>query len=168
MVQPQSRGKYLVITIAVFGLVGLGLGLTGYIGMSFAQDTFVDPTASELEQGFGELFVAIVFFQSMIVTLFAGPIVAGVTGLISGVTLHDRVSSAIVGGVGAFIGFYVMVITAIFIMSLGLSSNSGDGGSSADQGMQLSQMLSPVIKAALPTTVVGLGSGLLGTLFAAE
>ena len=159
----KKHGKLAGITIAIFAVAGLGLGLTGYIGMGFAEDSL--GTGGGGEDPFADAFIAIVFLQSILVTLFAGPLVAVISGVISGHVLQDRIGSIFVGGAGSFVGFFIMIVLAVIIMSMGFS---GGGGSTTGGGGPLGETLRPMIQAAIPTTLAGAVAGLLGSMFVGD
>lgn len=158
----KKHGKLAVLTIAIFAVAGLGLGLTGYIGMGFAEDSL--GTGGGGEDPFADAFIAIVFLQSILVTLFAGPLVAVISGVISGHVLQDRIGSIFVGGVGSFVGFFIMIVLAVIIMSMGFS---GGGSTTGGEG-PLGETLRPMIQAAIPTTLAGAVAGLLGGMFVGD
>lgn len=88
--------------------------------------------------------------------------------MFAGCELGKRVESAVAGGVGSFIGFYVMVVLAILIMSMAFDATGGSGGSSTENAFKLSDAAGTLFKAGLPTAIVGAFGGVVGTAFSQE
>jgi len=149
--------RYAGLVVAVFGVVGVGLGSTGYIGMSAAGDALM----SGPDDSFGAAFVAIVFLQSMLVSFFAGPSVAAVTGVASAIAIDDPRTAVGANTIGSFVGFLLMALIAVVIMA---SAVPETGGSTGGGGGQLSASdFSMLAKAAFPTTLVGAGVAWIST-----
>lgn len=144
--------------VAVFGTVGLGLGLTGYNTMAWAQSQFLTAAGGETAQQFGPIFVALVYFQGANVAFFLGPVVATLAGLLFGTRMRDRRTAAAVAGAGSLAGFYVMALVTILLSSLALS------GPGASQSFGLLQALVPVLLAGIPTAIAGAIAGYVGPL----
>lgn len=144
--------------VVVFATVGLGMGLTGYNAMAWAQTQFLTAAGGGTAERFGPVFVALVYFQSANVALFLGPVVAALSGLLFGSRMRDRRTAAAVGGGGALAGFYVMALTTVLVASLALS------GEGASQAFGLGQAVGPVAVAGLPAAVAGAIGGYVGPL----
>jgi hypothetical protein len=152
----KKIGRAAGYSVLVFAVVGLGLGTSGYLSIGAAQDQLV----SEEGIGLGEALVGIIFLQSAFTMFFLGPVVAAPMGLLNGVLGDDRVSTIIGSGVGSLFGFYLMIIIGIVVMSMALeASGSGGGGS----GGGFNGTLQPALAAGIPTTLVGLITGYVGT-----
>lgn len=158
----SSLGKNTVLTISIFAVVGVGIGFTGFFPMEYTVDQFSSTDGGEFAQAIGQLFISIVFLQSVIMAMFTGPTIGGLTGIMSGLSLEDRVSAAIVGGIGSFIGFYIMILISVIIMSMAMPSASGGGETGIQQSTDLGQIITPIIKSGIPTGIVGAVSGALG------
>lgn len=72
--------KYAGLIVAIFGGIGLGIGLGGYAGVDFAQQQFVNSAEGEFMRGLGQLFVGVIFFQTAFVTLMLGGVVGAFGG----------------------------------------------------------------------------------------
>lgn len=151
--------------VAVFAVIGVGIGLTGYIGISWVNASF------DTESGFlGPLLIILVLFQSVIFTFLVGPTVAGLTGLLTGRAVNSAKRAPLIGGAGAFLGFYVMALIAVALMFLAFpeSATAGGGNASANASSNpysARNTMSPLIKAGAPTAVVGAACGYLGTVY---
>lgn len=140
-------------TVGIFSLVGVGLGLTGGI------------TLSQLSEGGGILGGVLV----LVVLTFAfliGPLVAVITGMRAGERYGQSSQTYFAGGAGAVGGYLSMMVIVLLIVSLAMSTLSGDagGGASATQsastsgsGLNIGEYLVPVVAVAIPTAVTGLG-----------
>lgn len=162
MSQKQNLSKGVGMIVGVFAAIGVGLGLTGYISVGWIQGTFTNPDQGEFANSIGQMFVGLVFLQSVIITFFTGPTVAAITGLLSGLSESSRTRSAGIGGLGSFVGFYVMVVVAIVVMSLAYGSGGGSGGS---ESFDMGQAFVTAAKAGIPTAIVGVIAGYLGGSF---
>jgi len=166
----MSRIKQYAIAIglvvALFVVMGIGLGLSGYIAVDYAESSFTsdDPQReSGMQQGIASLFVALILFQSVIVAFFAGPLVASTVGITSGVVTPDVRDGALVGGVGSFVGFYPMVLLAVLIMVFAVDTGSSGGGSSGGSSFDIAGAIVPMLFAGVPAGLVGAGAGALGS-----
>lgn len=162
----QSDFRTFGLIIAIFAAIGVGLGLTGFVTMEFAQQQFgAGPDSSEFARSLSQLFVGIIFFMSAVVTFFAGPISAGIGGVTSGVRVQGRNKGALLGGAGSFIGFYVMVILALGIMSMALGGGGGGTGNASNpsQSIDIGKNIGTLLKASLPTGITGVLAGVIGT-----
>lgn len=158
---PVKIAKTTGITIAVFAVLGVGIGLTGFFPMEYIVNQFSSTDGGQIAQAIGQLLIGVVFLQSVLMSMFLGPTVAGLTGLLSSLSLNSRGSAIIAGGVGGFIGFYLMVIIAVVIMSAALPAGDG-GGTSGQQATDLSQLLGPILKSGFPSGLVGAATGAIG------
>jgi hypothetical protein len=156
-------GKYIGLTVSIFAIVGIGIGLTGFFPMEYIVNQFSATDGGQFAQAISQLFIGVIFLQSIIIVMLTGPTIGGLTGIMSGLSLGDRVSATIVGGIGSFIGFYIMVIVSMLVMSVALPSTTGGGGETGvQQSTDLSQIIIPIIKSGLPTGIVGAITGALG------
>ncbi|MDG5778532.1 hypothetical protein VB773_01295 [Haloarculaceae archaeon H-GB2-1] len=149
-------------TLAVFAVVGIGLGLTGYVTTDFALGAFA-ADGSATAQTVGQLFAAIVAFLSLIIVFFLGPLVAMVTGLIAGSVVWEPTEAVIAGGLGSFVGFYIMLFLSVPLLFVALDA-SGGSGTSSSAALQLDpgSLLAPVAIAGLPTGLVGAVTAVIG------
>lgn len=153
------------LVVALFAIVGVGLGLTGYVSLDAANQQFVEGTEGEFARGLGQLFVALLAFQSSVVTFFLGSVVASVGAVgLSGRAASWR-ESAVVNGMGSFVGFYVMVGIALVLMLAALETGGRGGGSGGSGSVEIGQFIIPVLIAGLPTAFVGFGTGALASGF---
>lgn len=153
----SRAGDALAGILVVFGAIGVGMGLTGYNGVAWAQTQFLTAAGGGTAREFGPIFVALVYFQTANATFFVGPVVAVLAGLLFGTRLRrPRTAAAVVGG-GSLVGFYVMALATVLVTSLAL------GGPAADQAFSLGQALGPLLTAGLPTALVGAVAGYVGS-----
>ncbi|MFC7166209.1 hypothetical protein [Halospeciosus flavus] len=152
----SDRWRTAGLVVAVFAVVGVGLGLTGLVGLSWVKSRVGGGAF-----GMGQVVTTLAFLQSAVVTLLIGPTVGGIVGAILGrdATPGGARDGAFAAGVGSFFGFYVLAGLALFLMSLALGG--GDGGGGANLG----DLVVPVVQAGVPTALVGAGAALLGSRF---
>lgn len=140
----RGRRRQLLFTggiVAVFLLVGIGIGTAGRLSLDYIIGLFdagENPTANQ--------YVGIVFLNSIFVFLMAGALMSGIAGLIAGLSIRGRLTAVTIGGGGTFLGFFLMVFSALFILVSILGGGGGDGPG-------------------LPTTAVlqtGIASGVIG------
>lgn len=147
----QETGK----VVGLFVVLGVGLGLSGYVGM----DHFI-PDAQNGEDFGAALIGGLLMMQAIVFMYLIGPAMAVVTGIFTGRHSVDRKSSAISGGAGAFVGFYVMFIVAFLIMSLAFPETSGNGGGGGgDSAINLADTLTQMILIGFPTGLAGAITG---------
>lgn len=164
--EPVSKlGKYIGFTVGVFAIVGVGIGLTGFFPLEYVVGEFSTTEGGQFAQAIGQLFIGVVFLQSIMMAMFTGPTVGGLTGLVSAFALEDRASSVVVGGLGGFVGFYVMVLIAVIVMSMAMPSGGDGGQATMGQATDLSRVLSPILKSGLPTGIVGALTGAVGAAY---
>lgn len=163
MSQKSEPIKTVGLIIAVFAIVGVGLGLTGYLSLSWMQGTFTSSGQGEFANAIGQMFVAVIMLQSVILTFFTGPTVATITGLVGGAVTSSRKRAAAINGAGTFVGFYVMVVIAVFVMTQAYSSGGSSG--SSESTFQMGRALGTALQAGIPTAAVGVVAGYLGASF---
>lgn len=140
-----SIAKIVGLTIATFVIIGVGICATGFIGINFSAGLLSGDSGSGLFTG---LMVLMIFFTSVVVVLFAGPIVAGSAGIFAGMSLENPSRAAVVSGAASFVGFYLMVLIAMSIIVVGAGqalpedATGTDGGGGTD---------GPVFGTATPT-----------------
>jgi hypothetical protein len=101
----DSRITTTGTVIALFGLLGIGVGLASFIVIN--QMT---TAGSNGEQNMGEAFAAaIVILQSVGFLYFIGPAMATITALLSSRS-ETRLYSALTNGVGSFVGLLAFLI----------------------------------------------------------
>ncbi|MFC7234415.1 hypothetical protein [Halosegnis marinus] len=129
----------------VFAVVGIGIGLTGYIMIGELGG-----------DGGGGLLSGIV---SLVVYLFAalvGPTVACLASVRAAPSLPRSLSVAgATTGAASFVGFLVMVTVALLLV--GAASSGGDGGGTVD----LAESIGTLVRAGLPSALVAV----VATLF---
>lgn len=142
--------------VVVFAAIGLGLGLTGYNTMAWAQSQFLTAAGGGTAQQFGPIFVALVYFQGAAVAFFLGPVVAALLGLLFGTRMRDPRMAAVVTAGGSLVGFLVMAFLTVAVSSLALS------GEGATHTFGLLQALVPLLLASIPTAIAGGITGYVG------
>lgn len=146
----DSRARTVGKVVAIFVILGVGLGTAGFIVLDqFAPSG--DGVGAALVQG-------LLVLQAVVFIYLLGPAMGVVSGLYTGRQESDPVDSATTGGAAAFAGFYLMFLLAFLVMSLAFPETSGDGGSgSTDLGNNLVQM----VLVGIPTGGVGALTGYL-------
>ena len=115
------RPRPLAVILAVFAILGVGIGLTGYL--------MIGALGGGDSQLFSGLFVLVVILFAALV----GPVVAVAVTLHVDESLGDAIGPAsATAAVGNFVGFLVMGLLVVLILSLRLSG--GGGGGSLDVG----------------------------------
>jgi len=141
-------------TIGIFSLLGVGLGLTGGI------------TISQLAGGGGGIFGGILVLVVLTFAFLIGPLVAVITGLRIGEEHGQSNETYIAGGLGAVGGYLSMMLIVLLILSLAMSTLSGDAGtgtsatqsaSTSGSGLDIGEYILPVIAVAIPTAITGSG-----------
>lgn len=143
--------------VAVFAALGIGLGLAGYVSVSWGHTVFVASaggTGSVVER-FGPLFVSVVFFQNLSATFFVGLVAALLTGLLFGSNFLEGKQALAATGGGSLVGFWLLAVLALFIMSFGMADPRGFG---------LVDALGPIAIAGIPAGLVGAVAGYLGSI----
>lgn|GEM_PF-3621317 len=155
----MSLPKKIGLAIGLFAVVGVGLGLSGYISINAATQTLADGNLQDAG-GFVQTFVFLIALQSAFVVFLLGSVVATVTGS----RIADEASSLkeamVANGAASFVGFYVMVGIALVIMLAAIGSGGGSGGGgTGGGGIDMQQFISPVIQIGIPTGLVGTAAG---------
>ncbi|MFC4451194.1 hypothetical protein [Halorussus aquaticus] len=164
MSQNSDSLRSVGVIVGVFAAIGVGLGLTGFISIGWIEGTFTSADQSGFANSLGQMFVGLVFLQSVIITFFTGPTVAALAGLVTGISKTSKTRAAGISGIGAFVGFYIMVLIAILVMSMAYST-SGGSGSGGSGSFDLVNTLVTAAKAGIPTAAVGVVAGYIGSHF---
>lgn len=154
----RSISRQVWLVVAIFGALGVALGLAGYATTNWARVQFVSAAAGSNPTGFGPVFVALSAFQTTVTLFFAGPIVGTVVGALVGSRFLDwRVAGGVAGG-GSFVGFFVMA-------GFGLLGLSLVGGPGTEQVYAVGQAFVPLLVSGVATGVGGSVGGTLGSRF---
>jgi len=154
---PSARRQAGLI-VGVFALVGVALGVVGFVAGDWARTQFVTAAGGSALETFGPVFLALSVFQTTVTILVTGPVLAAVLGLLSGSRFTDPSAAAGVAAGGALVGFFCMAGVGL----LGLSALSGPGTA---QIYALRTALGPLLLVGAVTTAVGGGAGALGSRF---
>ena len=146
------------LIVATFALVGVALGVVGFVAGDWARTQFVTAASGSQPATFGPVFLALSVFQTTVTLLFTGPVLAAVLGLLSGSRFADPSAAAGVAAGGALVGFFCMAGLGL----LGLSALSGPG---TEQLYSLRAALGPLLLTGVVTMAVGGGAGALGSRF---
>lgn len=142
--------------VGAFVLVGLGTGLSGRFGMEFMIDLFDvhdNPTSNT--------YVGIVFLVNIFVLLYAGMIVSGFAGLVTGLSFRSRLAAATIAGGSALVGYFLLVFGGLFIVVSVLGA-SGGGGGGGGGGPDLP--IAAIWMSALVAAAVAAGTAVLGSI----
>lgn len=153
IIDTRSIGKSVGAVVAVFGLVGFGLGFSGFLTILSIKGQL----SGGAESAVGQLFVGVVFLQNVYTTFLLGSIVAAFTGLVVGYASDDQISAAIGGGIGSGVGFYVMAIITLVLLLLAMGGSGGEGS-------DIGGLVLPFFGAGIPAAIVGLATAYTGTL----
>lgn len=141
--------------VAVFALVGFGVGGSAYVGITWLAGLF-DAGAAPTENA----AVGIIFLHTVILPFALGALLAGATGFVAGRAVTDRLEAAMISGGGAFVGFYLLAGLAIFASLLVVITAGGGGG--GEGPFTPADLVAPIVKSSVIIGIVGAGSGYLG------
>lgn len=156
----MSLPKNIALGIGLFAVVGVGLGLSGYVSINAATQTLADGNLQNAGP-IVQTFVVLIALQSAFVVFLLGSVVATVTGS----RIADEASSIkeamLANGVASFVGFYLMVGIALLIMFSALSTGdaTGGGGQSGTGDININQFIRPILQVGIPTGLVGTAAG---------
>ena len=143
-------------TLAIFALVGLGIGLTGGVVLS------------QLGGG-NALLGPILTLLVVSIALVLGPVVGLITGLRTAEHWGNPRGAYLGGLLGAVVGYLLMmgIVLAVLLAVLAAGASSGAEGSGLVEGSAggdfgLGQYLVPVLVVAIPTGLTGLGGAVVG------
>jgi hypothetical protein len=139
--------------LAYFAVVGFGLGATGFL--------MLNQLLSSLQGGsgsgglVGRALVGVLGLVVLLTILVIGPMLAAVvTSRMTGAIDLSRGDLYIVGFVGSYAGYVVMIVIATVLLSLGVPS----GGSSGSMSFDLGQLLVPLLIMGIPSGIVGVAT----------
>lgn len=141
--------------VATFAALGVALGLAGYVSVSWGHEVFVASAQGEggAAERFGPIFLSVIFFQNVSVAFFVGLVASLLAGLSFGSGFYDGRTAVLATGAGGLVGFYLMVVLAFAIMSMGMATPRGFGFGDA---------LVPLLLAGIPAGIVGAIAGYFG------
>lgn len=147
LTQPGPKAQ-LTLVVGLFAVIGVGFGLTGIVAIEFIASSATG----------GQFIGAFLLIPLFAILLFTGPII----GAFSGLRVADRLEETtntiyLTSFVGTAVGYFVMVIISVLLVSLII----GSGGETAGSGgnlFNLIDLLVPLLLLAIPVGVTGLGS----------
>lgn len=136
--------------VALFGLVGAGLGVMGLVALS---------------QFGGGFLSGIVYTVILVLAMFFGPVLAVVVSLrLADYAPRKDGTTYVTSFVGNVVGYLVMMLVVVAMLFVGLSLTVGGGGGSGVGGGGNSggsfdfDLLLPVLALAVPTGLTGVGA----------
>lgn len=150
-----STGRVVALIVGVFAVLGVALGASGYLAMGWAREQFVVAAGGSSPGEFGPVFVALVAFQTTVSQFLVGTAVAGVVGAMAGSRFAVPRTAGLVGAGGSVVGFYLMGLIAVFLVSLA-------GGPGTDQVYDVGQALGPLALGGVPAGIAGGAGGVAG------
>lgn len=155
----MSLPKKIGLAIGLFAVVGVGLGLSGYISINAVEQFFTNADTGEVG-AFAQTFIALVALQTTFVVFLLGSIVSTVTGSRIAAEASSMKEAMIANGAASFVGFYLMVGIALVIMFAAIGSGDASGGGGGGGGnVDLGQFVSPILQVGIPTGLVGVAAG---------
>lgn len=154
-------GGQLLYAVGIFVLVGIGLGLIGFVALTqlAGGNNMTDA-----------IFSGIFFIIILVIALFFGPVIAAIVGIQMG-NRNQSSSVYLTSLIGNMIGYIVMMLIVLAILSvgIGLVSNGGGsgtmGGTSGEMGASggggFGQWIFPIIAISMITGVTGAGASYL-------
>jgi hypothetical protein len=154
-----SLPKKVGLAISLFAVVGVGLGLSGYISMGAVEQLLLGDSGQEAG-AFAQSFVALIALQATFVVFLLGSIVATVTGSRIAAETSSFKEAMLANGIASFVGFYVMVAIALVIMLAALGSgDASGGGGGGGSPVNIGDVAGPILQIGIPTGLVGTAAG---------
>ena len=152
----RSVGRGIAFLVGAYAAVGAAFGIVGYTAMRWGAVQFIAAAGGADPGRFGPVLLAVVFFQTTVAFMLAGPLLAGTVGAMVGSQFPRRREAAVVGGGGSLLGFVALAV-------LGLGLTSLIGGEGTDQLYGLGSAVGPLALAATATALTGVAAGALGS-----
>lgn len=130
---------------AVFAVFGIVLGILSFVSGSWAQSQLITGAGGG---DFGPVFIAIAYLQTAIIIFFLGPVIAALVGGLLGGVFSNPKTALITGGGGSLVGFYIMSVIALGVLTL-------SKGGQAQQAFSFGQALFPMLISGIPTAIMG-------------
>lgn len=150
-----AAGRVFGLVVAVFGVLGIALGASGYLAVDWARTQFLVAAGGTTPSQFGPVFVALVALQTTVSQFLVGTAVAGLVGTMAGSRFPDARTAGLVAGGGSLVGFYLMAALAVLPVTLA-------GGPGTEQVYGLGQAVGPLLLAGVPAAVAGGIGGVVG------
>lgn len=151
-----ATGRVVGLIVGVFAVLGVALGVSGYLAMEWATEQFLVAAEGPTAERFGPVFVALIAFQTTVSQFLVGTAVAGVVGAMAGSRFAVPRTAGLVAATGSMTGFYLMGAIAVVVLSL-------VGGPGTEQVYGLGQALGPLALGGVPAGVAGGAGGVIGS-----
>lgn len=151
-----AAGRVFWLVVAVFAVLGVALGTSGYLAMDWARTQFLVAAGGTTPSRFGPVFVALVAFQTTVSQFLVGTAVAGLVGTMAGSRIPEARTAGLVAGGGSLVGFYLMALVGVFLLTRA-------GGAGTEQVYSLGQAVGPLLVAGVPAAVAGGLGGVVGS-----
>lgn len=156
-------------TVAIFSLVGFGMGTSGYLIAGMFMSSISSSAASQIGQVLGQIFGVIIQFIVIIsIALIGSPVAA-----IQGYTVSQRFDEGrklqySTTAIGCFIGNILLMLIAIGIITQQGALNTASSGGSGGDGGILGGMLSTILLISLFVALIGVASNYVSQNFVAQ
>lgn len=151
-----AAGRVFGLIVAVFAVLGVALGTSGYLAVDWARTQFLVAAGGATPSRFGPVFVALVAFQTTVSGFLVGTAAAGLVGTMAGSRFPDAGTAGLVAGGGSLVGFYLMSLVTVLLVTL-------VGGPGTEQVYDLEQVALPLLLAGAPAAVAGGVGGVVGS-----
>ncbi|MFB6080095.1 MAG: hypothetical protein ABEJ81_03760 [Haloferacaceae archaeon] len=151
----SAAGRAFGLIVAVFAVLGVALGASGYLAVDWARTQFVVAAGGATPGRFGPVFVALVAVQTTVAQFLIGTAVAGLVGAMAGSRFAEVRTAGLVAAAGSATGFYLMGVLAVLLLSLA-------GGPGTGQVYAPGQALGPLLLAGVPAALAGGAGGVAG------
>lgn len=156
-----GTGGQLLYSIGIFALIGVGLGLVGFVVLT--QLAGGNNIADAIFSGIFSIVI-------LVIALFLGPVIAAIIGIQMG-NRNQSPSVYFASLIGNTTGYIVMMLIVLAILSIGIGLVSNGGGSSAMGGTSgevgasgsggFGQWVFPIIAISVITGLTGTGASYL-------
>lgn len=145
--------RTLAMYPVIFGPLGIGFGLVGFISIRWAETVYISAATGEIVQTLGPVFAGAVVFQNMILIHFLSLALILVFSFQFGAQQLTTTDGAAVGGLGGIVGHASLLVPSLPLLIAAPAES---------QVFTLPSMLPLAISALVMAGFIGAVSGYFG------
>lgn len=152
------------VIAGLFALIGLGVGIFALVGISWVPVELVEAGNETFQGLIGLVIVGVLLFMLGLFILFVNPLITLLVGIILGEFDYSPIAVSRLCAIGAFIGFFLMIVLTALSIIVGVAIGAGTEGLELTEAFELNMAMVGVLAVmSVLTAIFGGVAGFLGS-----